>query len=920
MRNFKRATLRFAKHSCLFILLFFAFIAKIKAQCMSCNVSYTFDCATSTGLGSAYVISSSGTGPYTYTWMPGAMHTATASNLAPGTYTIYITDASGCMGYTQLIVSNPYTAFNINITSTNVSCYGGNNGQAYGIFNFSNGPPFTYSWAPASFNSSTATATGLTAGIYSLTIKDHKGCGATNTVLITEPTAISSTITNTYVPCFGGTVNAMITSTGGISPYTYSVNGIYAADSTGIATVSAGTKIVSTQDHNGCIITNTVSVTQAPQTIIGFTPTSPGCHGWTDGTVVPSVNGLSPTYSYTWMPGNVTNTTLTNITDGTYTLSVTDASACVTRSVVIVQPPVPLAMSALTLPENCSAMDGAYTLNISGGTGPYTQTILPGNHSGTVATQISSGSYTTIISDARHCIDTVGFTVGNLSTVSLSVLSSTPVLCYQSCNGAVQLLLQNAVSPVTYSATGATTSSTGLISDLCAGFHLFNVIDANGCPATTTINFAAPAQFVYTADATPTVCYGTQVVLHGHVSGEGGNYTYVWSPGNLSGANVSVTPSGTTVYSLNVYDYNHCTLAPVIVTVDVQPQINIGVNAHTGGVCPGSTTQITPTITGGDGNYKYLWQPGNATVSALYVDSIRTPHYSLTVTDGCGSPAAIKVIPVNLFPVVIPIALSSGTNGCSPYSITFVNGTPGAHHATWNFGDGSPEQKGDTAVYNYREAGLYSVGISVIDSNTCHTSCTYTNFIRVQQSPVADFITRPDIVTLNTADNVEFRSSADGNTDCHWYQGKTDLGTAHSIYYSFPDTGFYDFKLVLRGQNNCVDSAIKLIQVIEGFNFYMPNCFTPDGNDLNELLIPKGTGWLGRDYSFEVYDRWGQQVFKSSEPDQGWDGGKKVDKFDPAHVSHDKQEVYTWHVSLTDNQQIRHKLAGQVLLLRKESE
>ena len=97
--------------------------------------------------------------------------------------------------------------------------------------------------------------------------------------------------------------------------------------------------------------------------------------------------------------------------------------------------------------------------------------------------------------------------------------------------------------------------------------------------------------------------------------------------------------------------------------------------------------------------------------------------------------------------------------------------------------------------------------------------------------------------------------------------------------------------------------------MIEGFNFWMPNCFTPNTDNLNEIFIPKGTGWVEKNYRFEIFNRWGKRIFNTADPFKGWDGvaGDKI---------YDCSNIYYWRVTVTDNIDEIHEMKGHVLLLR----
>ncbi len=858
------------------------------------------------------VVNSSGTA--TLATGSTSSNTGTLTGLPPVSFSIHVVDVNGCNGGTTGQVSVSPTVTNIGFSTTSVSCNGANNGIAFASAPSSfTANPISYTWQPGAYN--TASIGGMTGGVvYTVTVRDNQGCTATNTVSVNEPPPIISTLTNTYITCFGYTLSSPIVSTGTVGATSYTVNN--AAVSSSIATnLMAGTQTIITRDSKGCTATNTVLVTQGLQSLINFSITKPTCPGTSDGTVVPNISNAPPAYNYTWLPGgsNGSNgSSLQNVPTGTYTLTLQDGNSCITQSLVNVLPAQSAIVTALTKPENCSAADGSFTLNVTGAGPPFTFTTLPiGPHSNSVVSNLSTGSYTAITNYNGSCIDSLVFNVGNLSTVSVSVINSVPVKCFNSCTGSVLIGVQNAVSPVTYSLTGVPSSTSNLITNLCAGFYVIKVVDNNGCPATTTLNFATPTAFSYSATGPSAVCAGQPVMLTGSASGGSGGYSFVWQPGNIPGQVISTVPPGTTVYTLNAYDSNGC-MGAAQHTVNVQPLISINIGSSGAGICPGTTTQITPTVTGGDGNYSYQWQPGGYTSPSVFVENVTVPIYTLVVTDGCGSPAAIRLIPVNLFPVTQPVFTATKNRGCEPLCTRFVNLTPKATAIKWNYGDRPLEQTGDTTQYCYQRAGLYNISISLTDSNNCKASYSYTNAIEVLASPKAGFVSDPARITIKAAEQVYLKNTTANGGTYRWFYGEAIggklLGETENIYYTFRDTGCYKFSLIANNLNGCSDTAQKFLCVEEGFNFYMPNCFTPNESGLNDVLIPQGTGWLKKNYLFEVFNRWGLRIFSTTDVNTGWNGAN-TDNQTPYNS-------YIWRITVTDTDDVPHSFSGPVTVLR----
>ncbi|MBN8861270.1 MAG: SprB repeat-containing protein, partial [Sphingobacteriales bacterium] len=241
-----------------------------------------------------------------------------------------------------------YESAACNITSgissqINVSCSGGSNGSAT-VSASGGAAPYTYSWAPS--GGTAATATGLAAGSYTVTITDNIGCTKTQTVNITQPAAITSSIVSqTNIACNGGSTGAAtITASGGTGTLTYNwTPGNPTGDGTAsVSGLPAGTWTCTITDANSCTKTQSVTITQ-PSVITSSvsSQTNVSCNGGSNGSATITASGGTGPYIYSWAPSGGTAATATGLAAGPYTVTITDANACTkTQSVTITQPAV----------------------------------------------------------------------------------------------------------------------------------------------------------------------------------------------------------------------------------------------------------------------------------------------------------------------------------------------------------------------------------------------------------------------------------------------------------------------------------------------------------------------------------------------------------------------------------------------------
>jgi len=274
--------------------------------------------------GQAIATPANGTGPYTYLWDDILAQTnATATGLVPNTYNVDVEDGLGCKGIGTITINEPVEV-TVNVTGTDISCFGFNDGQA--TANVLTGvSPFDYLWNDMA-GQITATATNLVSGIYAVTVTDDNGCEGLGNITIGEPLEFTVDINSSDANCFNAKDGqATAVETNGVSPFTYLWDDAFSQTSQTALNLLAGTYNVTVTDDNGCIATDAVVIGQPAEILITAIVTNDagGGNGSIDATII---GGIAP-YTTNWS-NSATTEDINSLASGSYTLTVIDANGC----------------------------------------------------------------------------------------------------------------------------------------------------------------------------------------------------------------------------------------------------------------------------------------------------------------------------------------------------------------------------------------------------------------------------------------------------------------------------------------------------------------------------------------------------------------------------------------------------------------
>lgn len=789
--------------------------------------------------GSIDIIIQGGQQPYSYLWSNGST-TEDLIGISAGTYSCVITDAGGCSISTPVYTVNNQSGtlqFD-NIDVDNEIC----NNALGDIELFISGgvQPYTILW---NTGATTAQISNLTAGTYSATVTDANGCSLNTgnlTVLNESGTLQLVDVTSYNELCGNGTGSVNITVTGGTAPLTYQWdNGSTSED---LSNLSAGNYSCVITDANGCTVFANATVQNDPGilSIDNIIVTDETC-GAADGALDAIISGAAMPASYTWDSGQTTQD-ISNVSAGTYTLTVIDNNGCTTSaSATIINNSGTLQLvSEQVTNEICGGANGTINVDVTGGAAPLSYSWNSGQTTEDL-TGLASGTYTLTVTDNNGCSIQAGpYTINNSSgTLSATLAGSTDETC-SNAGGSIDVNVTGGTTPYSYSwSSGQTTED---ISGLSAGTYTLTVTDASGCSDNISITIVNDPGTLSISDfvVTDETCGNGSGAIDITVAGGTPGYTYSWSNGpttedlnNISAGTYTITvtdAAGCQVNSSNIVVAN----SPGSFTLD-----GIIVSDET---CGDGTGSIEVFVSGGANPISYSWSNGgtNSSITGLSAGSFTgtatdgngcTINFSATVSNDAGNLAVTGVS---------TDATCSGANG--EIDITVTGSNP---PLTYLWSNGATTE--DISNLN---AGNYTVNI--VDGNGCATS--YSTTVNTSGAPSVTGVSVTDEQCGNADGSISV--NVGGGTAPYTYTWSTNQTTPCCTY-----------TLDMQDQGNSWNGA-SIDVLVNGTN--VGNFTVPGGGanvetfavcDGESIELIWNSGGFDQEVSFDLLDATGAVVF-----------------------------------------------------------
>ena len=370
--------------------------------------------------------------------------------------------------------------------------------------------------------------------------------------------------------------------------------------------------------------------------------------------------------------------------------------------------------------------------------------------------------------------------------------------------------------------------------------------------------------------ASPT-CPGDQISLAAQGSGGVPAITYQWSTGEV-GAVKNITANADQVHYYVATDACGQTRQDSVeVTLPVYPPLVVQALRDTTVVCRGTTVRFNPSVSGGAGNYQYSWNTGQ-TSSSISPQILSSGSFSVDVVDQCGETGATSSNVTLNYPAFTATS-SPDINICYGESTNLVGGATGGRPPYSFFWEG-------IGGSNYNALGVESKSYLFQAYDSCGIIPAESTTRVTVQKPTAAFEINAPIPEPN--EKISFLNGSQGAVSYRWTFGNGTTSTEKQPFTKYDDATEYEITLVAFDDLGCRDTSVQTIALVPPLYYYLPNAFSPNGDDINDLFVGKGVGVT--DFQLYIYNRWGNLVFSTTSINDPWDGTLPSGKQAPVDV------------------------------------
>jgi gliding motility-associated-like protein len=568
---------------------------------------------------------------------------------------------------------------------------------------------------------------------------------------------------------------------------------------------------------------------------------------------------------------------------------VEDGGGCqATQQVILVNSNAITISLVAAVNPSCGISDGTIEVSSTGtGTEDYFIDFVNSGAT-TLFTGLGPASYELSVTE-NGCSDTITVILSNSSGPTITSAVATDITCFGANDGTITITSAGGLAPIDYQIDDGViiqNNATGVFTNLTPGTCDITVTDGSGCQSVTQLIITEPSAITFTEVVTDILCFGE---INGEIAFTnvlGGTPTLLYSiDGGLTTSTslvFSSLPAGP--YSMLIIDNNLCSSALLQVNIS-EPALfggnSVTVDVSCFGACDG---EVQINAFGGTAPYTFVWNFGIPGNQAGLATNVCHGTYTVDIIDARGCVTSVGYVidqPANIVFQTIDVVYA----GCEPGECSgSINTTA-------------------TGATNFIVGGIGSVAGSF--SNLCSGSytliaenalgCQTSAIVQINNEipPASDFGIIPGEMSLPDHSFSTFNQSSNA-TSYEWTivgEDFTYVTTDPNFDLTLPYTGdTYSVCLVAFNETSCTDTLCDFINVRDEFTLWVPNTFTPDGDELNNIFEPVISDVDVQSYDFLIFNRWGQLIFESHDATIGWDGtynGKLV-----------QDGIYVWKITL----------------------
>lgn len=763
-----------------------------------------------------------GQAPFSYVWTgPSGYYSNNdeLNNLKNGTYHLTLTDANACQSTASFTITSPAsTTATFNVQQA--SCYGQADG-AIEINPSGGAEPYMFIWVgPSGFFSQEQNISNLKGGAYSVQVLDANGCMTFFNVNVNQPPKITATGPVTHVKCYGGadgTISPIVS--GGNPGYTYAWTGPNGFTSTqkNITGLKAGTYSLTATDNIGCSQTRDYIVNEPLQISLIPTIQNVTCAGSNDGSIAMTIeNGTGP-LNYNWSgPNGFTANTkdITNLSGGTYHLTVIDAKGCSSNESFAVDEDIEITVQSQVNQISCfGEEDGKIEVDLQGGGEPYTLSWTGPNGFSSSQNKIenlAAGTYELNILDDNGCALNYPITITEPNQLNATITLNN-ISCFGNNDGSLTANVSGGTGTYNYSWTGPEgfSSNNQTIANLKAGNYELTVADANGCQKNEVISIEEPDELILDIEMTHPGCVDNNGALTANVTGGvvTTDYIFKWLDENgiEVGYNNVITNLAPGYYEVIVTDDNGCEISAEAHLI--RPTLIIDKEINHIDCFDNTTGSIEITVVDGIHPVVYTWNGPNGFYSTdPSIENLAAGLYHLEVEDaaGCMLNLNYEITQPDEIEITATILPETCTGLNDGNILLQISGGIQGYAANWSGPNGFVN-----SGFNVSDLtpGVYSVEVKDVNG------CTKTENFDVPEAQVFDIditASQPICAGENSgAISVEATPSS-SNYNYNWSGPNGYTATGKNIY----NLGEGEYTVAITNENGCTQ--------LESTNITMP--------------------------------------------------------------------------------------------------